>query len=193
MTSNGGPNGIMSVSASSNSFVNEWNQLTYEYGFYFQDTVFYPSVGENWYYQLKKANIAFDKPSSAMVVSLPPLSNRAVVDAAYGPAVTIDPGLGSRFKIVASNMSAFTINTPQVSGTQARFVDGTEIEIMIRNASGGTLGELSWGAGYRTSWSNVTDKPSGAGGGFNVTLRFRCDSASGTWLEVAKGSSAVPN
>jgi hypothetical protein len=62
-----------------------------------------------------------------------------------------------------------------------QLVDGTEIEIMIRNASGGTLGELSWGAGYRTSWSNVTDKPSGAGGGFNVTLRFRCDSASGTW------------
>ena len=62
------------------------------------------------------------------------------------------------------------------------FVDGTEIEITILNASGGTLGDVSWGAGYKTSWSDLTDKPSGAAGGFNITLQFRHDLASGAWL-----------
>jgi hypothetical protein len=79
MTSNGGPNGIMSVSASGNSFVNERNDPTYEYGFYFQDTVFFPSVGENWYYQLKRTNLAIDRPSAAMVVSLPPVPTKYLI------------------------------------------------------------------------------------------------------------------
>ena len=193
---NGGPadrDGIMSVSASGNSLVNEWNDPTYEYGFYFQGKLFYPSVGENWYYQIKTANIAFDKPSEKMVVSLPPLSNRVVVEPTFAATVTIDPDLGGRFMIVVSNTNSFTINTPQISGSQATFVDGTEIEIMIRNASGGTLGDVTWGTGYRTSWSNSMDKPAGTGGGFIITLRFRYDSASGMWLEVAKGSNAVPS
>jgi hypothetical protein len=105
MTSNGGPNGIMSVSASSNSFVNELNDPSYDYGLYFQDTVFYPSVAENWSYQLKQAYLAFNEPSTAMVASLPPLSNRGIVTVAVasGPAVSIDLGLGSRFMIVASD------------------------------------------------------------------------------------------
>jgi hypothetical protein len=201
MSSSGGPSGIMSVSASGNSFVNEWNHPTYEYGFYLLDTVvhpsagenWYPSVGENWYFQIRKTNLAIDKPSGAMVVRLPPLSSRAVVSSAYGPAVTIDPSLGGRFMIVVTDMNAFVIDTPQISGSQATFVDGTEIDIMICNASGGTLGDVAWGASYKTSWSNSTDKPSGAGGGFNITLRFRYDSASSTWLEVSKGSNAVLN
>jgi hypothetical protein len=183
----------MSVSASGNSFVNEWNHPTYQYGFYFGDTIFHPSVGENWYYQIKTADLAFDKPSAAMVVSLPPLSNRAVVAPTYGPTVTIDPGLGGRFMIVVANTSSLMIDTPQISGAHATFVDGTETEIMIRNASGGALGDVAWGGGYKTSWSNSTDKPAGTGGGFNVTLRFRYDLTSGIWFEVAKGSNAVPN
>ena len=190
MTSNGGPNGIMSVSASGNSFANEWNDPSYEYAFYFQNTVFYPSVGENWYYQIKRANLAIDRPSAAMVVSLPPLSNRAVIEPAYGPVVSIDPGLSGRFMIVVSNTNAFTISTPSISGTQATFVDGTDIEIMIRNASGGSQGDVTWGAAYKTSWSNTSGK---ASGGFNVTLRFRYDAASATWIEIAKSSTSIPN
>jgi hypothetical protein len=190
MTSNGGPNGVMSVSASGNSFVNEWNDPTYHYAFFFQDTVFCPSIGENWYYQIKKANLAFDSPSSAMVVALPALSSRAVVSAAYGPSVIIDPGLSGRFMLVASNTNAFTINSPSISGTKATFTDGTEIEIVILNASGGPLGNVTWGAAYRTSWSNAIGKPSD---GFNVTLRFRYERSSATWLEVGRGSESVPN
>jgi hypothetical protein len=143
MTSNGGPNGIMSVSASGNSFVNERSDPTYEYGFYFQDTVFFPSVGENWYYQLKRANLAIDRPSAAMVVSLPPLSNRAAAEPTFGPVVSIDPGLSGRFMIIVSNTNAFIINSPSIAGTSATFVDGTEIETMIRNASGGKLGDVT--------------------------------------------------
>jgi hypothetical protein len=192
MASHGGTNPIQSVSASGNSFVNEANESSYEYGFYFEGACLQPSVGENWY-QIKKANLAFDTLNNATVVSLPPLTNRAVVNPVYGPVVTIDPGLGGRFMIVASDTNAFLISTPQISGSQSTFVGGTEIEIMIRNVSGGTLGDVSWGAGYKASWSNTTDKPAGAGGGSNITLRFRYDSASGLWLEVGKGSNAVPN
>jgi hypothetical protein len=193
VASHGGTNPIESVSAIGNSFVNEANEPSYEYGFYFEGAALHPSVGENWYFQIKKADLAFDTLNNATVVSLPPLTNRSVVNAAYGPFVTIDPGLGGRFTIAALDTNAFTIATPQISGSQAAFVDGTEIEIMIRNVSGGAMGDVSWDPGYKTSWSNATDKPPGAGGGFNVTLRFRYDFASGLWREVAKGSSAVPN
>jgi hypothetical protein len=127
------------------------------------------------------------------MVSLPPLSNRDAVHPAFGLITEIDPGRGSRFTIGASNTSDFTIDTPRISGTNATFVDGTEIEITIRNASGDTLGTVTWDAGYKTSWSNSTDKPSGTGAGFNITLRFSYDLASGLWLEVGKGSNAVPN
>jgi hypothetical protein len=193
MTSHGGLNPIQSVSASGNSFVNEANGPSYEYGFYFEGAVLRPSVGENWYYQSKKADLAFNSLSApATVVSLPPLSNRPLVNPAFGPVVAIDPGRGGRFMIAASN-AKFTVGSPQISGSQAAFVDGTEIEIMIRNASGGAMGDVSWDAGYRTSWSNATDKPLGAGSGFNITLRFRYDLASGLWREAAKGSNAVPN
>jgi hypothetical protein len=190
MTSNDDLNGIMSFSASSNSFVNERNDPTYEYGFYIQGAVFLPSVGENWYYDIKKASLAIVKPSAAMSVSLPPLSNRAVVLPPFMSSVSIDPGLGGRFMIVVSNTNAFTIDNPSISGTQASFVDGTEIEIMIHNASTGVMGDVAWGGAYKTSWSNASGKPSS---GLNVSLRFRYNSASAVWIEVAKGSSEVPN
>ena len=48
------------------------------------------------------------------------------------------------------------------------------------------MGDVSWDTGYKTSWSNATDKPAGAGGGFNISLRFRYDSASGLWLEAGR-------
>ena len=192
MTSNGSRNGILSVSASGNSFVNSSDEPTYHYGFYLQEMVFYPSVGENWYYEIKIANLAFDKPSTAMVASLPPLSTRAIVHPIFGLFVTIDLGLGSRF-MIAANINDSTIEDPQISGTPARVVDGTEIEITILNSSHGKLGNITWGGSYKTSWSNLTDKPPGDGGGFNITLRFQYDLASGLWLEVAKGSNLVPN
>jgi len=194
MASHGGLNPIQSVSASGNSFVNEANEPSYEHGFFFEGAVLRSSVGENWYYQIKRTDLTFDALSApATVVSLPPLSNRAGVHPVYGSVVSIDPGLGSRFMIAALDTNAFLVSTPLISGSQAAFVDGTEIEVTIRNASGLALGNVSWDAGYKTSWSNITDKPSGAGGGFNITLRFRYASSSGLWLEVAKGSNLVPN
>ena len=90
MTSHGGPNPIPSVSASGNSFVNDADELSYEYGLYFEGAVLRPSVGENWYYRIRKANLALDPRSAAAVVGLPPIANRTAVTPAYGPAVAMD-------------------------------------------------------------------------------------------------------
>jgi hypothetical protein len=171
VTSDGGPDGIMSVSAAANSFVNEWDHPTYQYGFYFRGTVFRPSVGENWYYLMKTAELAFDQLSAATVVSLPPLANRAVVDAPYRSHVVIDPGLGGRFVVRVSNGMSFSIGAPRIAATQATFVDGTEIEITIRNASDGALGDVAWDTGdpqiFRLNWNSPAissnDDPKDAG------------------------------
>jgi Pectate lyase superfamily protein len=187
-TSNGAQPGIKSVNIAHNHFVNEWNHASYKYGIYLDNTIFFPSIGENWYYQIKSLNNGWGPMSAVAVISRPAIPN--TIFAMYGTAVTIDWGQANRFFIAVTDTTPFTVSTPNISGTAAVPVDGTEIEVTLRNASGGVMGNLTWGDRYKTSWNNGADKPVN---GFNRTIRFRYSSLLGVWVETSKTPVDVPN
>ena len=187
-TSNGAQPGIESVNIAHNHFVNEWDDESYKYGTYIDNTIFFLAIGENWYYPMTMLNNGWGPMSTAAVISRSNIPN--AIFTTYGPTITIDWGLANRFFIAVTNNSSFTINTPNINGTAPIPVDGTEIEVTLRNVSGGSIGDLTWESGYRTSWNNTMDKPAN---GFNRTLRFRYSRALALWVETGKTTVDVPN
>lgn len=187
-TSNGAQPGIKSVNIAQNHFVNDWDRESYKYGTYIDNTIFFPAIGENWYHQIKVLDNGWGPMSTAAVISRSMTPN--AIFTTYGPTITIDWGLANRFFIIVTNNSSFTINTPNINGTAPTPADGTEIEVTIRNVSGGSIGNLTWEVGYRTSWNNSVDKPAN---GFNRTLRFRYSRALALWVETSKTNVDVPN
>ena len=115
--------------------------------------------------RIKELDNRWGPMSAAAIISRPAISN--TIFAMYGTTVTIDWGLANRFFIAVTDTTPFTVSTPNISGTVAVPVDGTEIEVTLRNVSGGAIGNLTWGDGYKTSWNNGADKPAN---GFNRTI-----------------------
>ena len=180
--------GIESVNIAHNHFANDWNHETYKYGTFIDNAIFFPTIGENWYYKIRRLNNHWGPMSSAAIIRRPAIPN--AIFPTYGATVTIDWGLANRFVIEVTNSMAFKISTPNISGTNPVAADATEIEITLRNASGGQMGNVTWGDGYRTSWNNAVDKPTNK---FNRTLRFRYSSSFRRWIETSKTPVDVPN
>jgi hypothetical protein len=97
----------------------------------------------------------------------------------YSPAISIDAAFGHIFQINADNGTAFTINTP--SNPTA----GQTIKLLIRNTSGGALGAITWGAGYKKS-AFTAPAPNNS-----RSISFVYDGAS--WIETDKSGVDVPN
>ena len=185
--------GIESVDISSNSFVNGWDEPTYQYGLFIGPGVRFLSVGQNWYHNIKQADIELAVLGPGTVVRLPGPHERHPAELGSAPVFTIDAGRAGRFSLDVTSAVPFTIASPQISTGGASAADGTEIEITIHNRSGAVTGDVTWPAGYKASWSNATDKPPGTGSGCNITLRFSYDAASKTWREIFKSSPEIPN
>jgi hypothetical protein len=76
----------------------------------------------------------------------------ALVTPTYGTSITIDASAGNTFRITASDRKGFTISSPLNASASTV---GQRITVMIRNASGGGLGPVTWGTLYKlTSWTN---------------------------------------
>lgn len=97
----------------------------------------------------------------------------------YGATVSTDASLGSSFAITATNGTAFTISNPTSPST------GQVIRYTIRNASGGALGVITWGAAFKMV---VFANPAN---GFSRTIEFRYDSTN--WVEMVRGAADIPN
>jgi hypothetical protein len=97
----------------------------------------------------------------------------------YGRSVGIDAALANEFDITANDAADFTIANP----TNA--IDGQRITITIRNTSGGNLGGVTWGTGYKLAeWTSPRN-------GKSRSIDFRYDGAN--WIEIARTPMDVPN
>jgi hypothetical protein len=97
------------------------------------------------------------------------------ITVAYSASMTPDCADGRQFNIVPNNSTAFTINEP------LHPLDGETITIKIRNATGGALGALTWGAQYRAASST---QPSN---GYSIVRRFTHDKSYGSgvlWIQT---------
>jgi hypothetical protein len=102
----------------------------------------------------------------------------------YGASMTPVLTDGNEQDITATNTAAFTINAP----SQVTTPDGQWLAVTIRNSSGGTLGNVTWNAVFKTSWNNAADKPAN---GSSRTVIFRWNGTN--WVEISKTPSDVPN
>jgi Pectate lyase superfamily protein len=106
----------------------------------------------------------------------------------YGPSVTItysasmtpNAALGNYHTITATNSTAFTINVP------TNPVTGQELNIMIRNTSGGALGTATWNAVFKMGAAWV--QPATAK---NRSVSFLYDGTN--WIERWRSAADVSN
>ena len=98
----------------------------------------------------------------------------------YNVTTLINASLGNQFDITVTNTGAFTVGNP----ASAIFA-GQRITVRIINASGGTLGTVTWGSNYRlSSWVSPAN-------GFSRAIDFQYDGAK--WVEVSRTPADVPN
>lgn len=108
-----------------------------------------------------------------------PYGFAGLVTPTYGSTVSIDARAGKTFIITASNSTPFTISAPTGPA------NGQEIDITIKNASGGALGTATWNAVYKmASWTQPADTKS-------RTITFKYDGAN--WVEKSRTPADVSN
>ena len=88
-----------------------------------------------------------------------------VATATYSPSITVDATNAAHVAISATNGTAFTINAP----TNAK--KGHTITFDIANASGGSLGTVTWNAIFKLDASGFTNPANGK----RKTITFRHD------------------
>lgn len=103
-----------------------------------------------------------------------------VVTPTYGVTVAVDASLGDHFLISATDGVAFTISSP-VNPIAA----GQEITVRVKNISGGTMGNITWGLGYKMA---TLTKPAN---GYSKSITFQYDGSA--WIEISRTPSDVPN
>lgn len=97
----------------------------------------------------------------------------------YSANMNFSAQMFDKFDITANNGVAFTVNTPSSP------IDGKRILITIRNTSGGALGAVTWGVGYKLSaWAQPAN-------GFSRSIEFRYDS--NNWVQISQTGVDVPN
>ena len=99
----------------------------------------------------------------------------------YGTSVTIGSAIntGNIFQITATDGVGFTITNP--SNADA----GQIATFMIRNASGGVLGAVTWDTLYKlATWTSPAN-------GFSRSISFVSDGTN--WVEVGRTTADVPN
>lgn len=97
----------------------------------------------------------------------------------YSASISSDASLATTFIITATDTSAFTISNPTNGAV------GQRIKYTIRNNSGGTHGNITWGAAFKLgTWT----KPAN---GFSRSIQYEYDGTN--WVEDFRSSQDVPN
>jgi len=100
---------------------------------------------------------------------------------AYGTTVTIDASKANAFRLTVTDGVAFTINAPLSASSSTP----QKINLMIRNASGGAMGAITWNAIFKmAAWTNPAN-------GFSRSISFIFDGTN--WVESARTPADVPN
>lgn len=103
----------------------------------------------------------------------------------YSASMTPDLKNGNSFNIQVTNTTAFTINNPlSTAGVQV----GKRMSIRLNNISGNnTLGAVTWGALYKTSFATALNSPAN---NFSLLIEFEWDGAH--MVECYRSSVIVP-
>jgi len=97
----------------------------------------------------------------------------------FGAMVTINSTRGDWFFVTATSGTAFSVTNPTNPSAQQ------VITITIRNASGGALGKVTWGAAYRLGpWTSPAS-------GSSRSITFAYDGAH--WVEIGRTIADVPD
>lgn len=97
----------------------------------------------------------------------------------YGASVAINAALGNAFAVTVTDANAFTIANPTAGGT------GQVITVMLRNASGGAMGVVTWGTSYKlAAWTNPAN-------GQSRSVSFLYDGSN--WVEISRTPNDAPN
>ena len=111
-----------------------------------------------------------------------PNQNYRVVNPTYGPVVTVDLSQGAWFRVTVTNGVAFTVSNP----INVSSASGIEIQMTIRNTSGGAAGALTFGALYKIGGAWVQ-----AATGFSRSIQFTFDGTN--WIETGRTAADVSN
>jgi hypothetical protein len=102
-----------------------------------------------------------------------------IIPITYSATMATDASLADTFTITATDTVAFTISNP----TNGKA--GDQITYIIKNASGGVQGTITWGAAFKVAaWV----KPAT---GFNRSITFLFDGTN--WVEVGRGANDIAN
>jgi hypothetical protein len=98
----------------------------------------------------------------------------------YAASITPDTYDGNTRIIRVSNTTAFTINAP------THPYNGQEVELVIRNESGGVMGAITWSGIFQAGWVNPAN-------GFNRTICLYYDTFFGAWHTKWVTTTDMPN
>jgi hypothetical protein len=97
----------------------------------------------------------------------------------YGATVNTNAAAGSKFKITATNGTAFTIANP------TNPVAGMELVYTILNSSGGAMGAVTWGAAFKLDATGFVNPANTK----QKTIRFMYDGTN--WIQVGATSADI--
>jgi hypothetical protein len=98
--------------------------------------------------------------------------------ATYSASITVDASVAAHVTVSATNGTSFTINAP----TNAR--TGRSITFDIANASGGSLGTITWNAVFKLA-GTFTNPANGK----RRTVSFRNDGTN--WVETHRAAADI--
>lgn len=104
-----------------------------------------------------------------------------VVLPTFGATVALDLTQGGFFRVTVTGAGAFTISNP--SGI-ATIPTGTQITIMLRNASGGVMGAITMGALFKGA-------PTAPANGNSRSFTYTFDGTN--WVLTSASPADVPN
>jgi len=158
------------------------NQVTASYSFYNDTGANLTTMGSiskaSTIASLRYGQTFGDTVFNAGLVATQRMDTRETV--AYSASMTPDATAGNIHEITANNGTGFTINVP--SGA----VNGQWTTIVIKNTSGGSLGTITWGAGYHLAGAYTA-----AATGNNRAVTFYYNNS--VWYETSRAAADVAN
>jgi hypothetical protein len=98
----------------------------------------------------------------------------------YGATVNTNAGVADNFIITVTNGTAFTIAAPTNATT------GQTVTYMIRNASGGAIGAITWNAVFKINATAIAPA-----NGTSNSIEFLYNGTN--WVELFRSALDVPN
>lgn len=105
----------------------------------------------------------------------------------YSATMALNCALGSAKLVIVTDGNAMTFSTPTntVNGTAYTIPTGFDMEITVKNASGGAMGAITWPANFKmAAWTNPAN-------GNSRSIKLRYDGTN--FVEKCRTTADIPN